>query len=285
MAYKNRERLKEYNFSLSPENKQPGTSALLRIKNEEDKIFYCLASILDVFDEIVFINNGSLDRTAAIVREFQEQFDPTGKIKAYVYPFRIARLGPEHFNTPADSVHSIVYYYNWGLSLCTRTWVFKWDGDMVLNAAAKPSFLRHMRDVQAEPESCWWLCGQTVYRDPAGAFYLATDEMPGEIRFFPNGGNPRFHKRDLHEVLRRRPRLKMIQTENEPLFYELKFTDVDEFSHWGLAEIPTPRKQREQRNFKLVKSGQADEGPFQKLPATFLDDQISAGPAGLRPSS
>jgi glycosyltransferase involved in cell wall biosynthesis len=276
--FENREGLKEYYFSLSQADKRPGVSALLRVKNEEDKIFHCLASIVDVFDEIVLIDNGSEDRTAAIVSEFQKRFDPAGRINTRVYPFHVSRCGPEHFNTPENSVHSIVYYNNWALSFCSRRFICKWDGDMVLKAAARPSFLRHLREIQTSPKACWWLYGQTVYRDPAGDFYLAKDEINAQIMEFPNDGNSRFYKHALYEVLRSNPSLPVIKTYEEVVFYELKFTDVDEFSNWSLVDIPTPRKQREQRYFNLVKSGKAREGPFQKLPASFLDDQIVTAP-------
>jgi glycosyltransferase involved in cell wall biosynthesis len=272
--YANREGLAQYNFTLSGKDKRPGVSALLRVKNEEDKILYCLRSILDVFDEIVLVDNASEDRTAALVKEFRKDLDTTGKIKTRFYPFRLSRLGPEHFNTSWDSVHSMVYFTNWALSFCSRQVVCKWDGDMVLKAAARPSLASHLREVETSPKACWWLYGQTVYRDPRGDFYLASEEINAETRIFPNDGNSRFYKHELYEVLRSDPPLPIIKTFNEVAFYELKFTNIDEFSHWSLADIPTPRKQREQRYFNLVKSGKVHEGPFQKLPPTFLEDQI-----------
>ncbi|MGH7769465.1 MAG: glycosyltransferase, partial [Candidatus Binatia bacterium] len=225
-TFKNREGLKEYNFSLSAQNKRPGTSALLRVKNEEDKIFYCLASILDVFDEIVLVDNGSEDQTPALVRDFKQQFDGGDKIKLYFYPFGISRYGPEHSDTPEDSVHSVVYYYNWALSFCSYGFVCKWDGDMVLNGAARSSFVRRLGEVQENAAACWWLYGRTIYRDPAGDLYLAADDPEGEVRLFPNGGNPRFHKSRLYEVLRSDPPLEIKKEYDEVVFYELKFTDV-----------------------------------------------------------
>jgi len=272
--YQNREGLLNYDFSLSGKEKQPGLSAMLRIKNEEDRIFYCLTSILDVFDEIVLVDNASEDQTVAVVREFKRRFDTENKIKCYFYPFTVSRYGPEHFDTPEDSVHSVVYYYNWTLSLCTRTFVCKWDGDMVLSSAARPWLLKLLREIQANPKACWVLYGQTVYRDGAGNFYQGKDDIHSEIRVFPNGGNPRFGKQKHYEALKSDPPLEIERPDKRVAFYELKFTDVDEFSHWSVADIPTTRKQREQRYFNLVKSGQVHEGQFQKLPSSFLDDQI-----------
>ncbi|MGH7767188.1 MAG: hypothetical protein ACREQP_07010, partial [Candidatus Binatia bacterium] len=86
--------------------------------------------------------------------------------------------------------------------------------------------------------------------------------------------NPRFYKSKLYEVLRSDPPLEIKKGYDEVVFYELKFTDVDEFSHWSVTDIPTTRKQRERYYFNQVKAGQVSEGGLQKLPASFLDDQI-----------
>ena len=34
---------------------------MLRARNEETKIVACLSSILPIFDEIIFVDNGSVD--------------------------------------------------------------------------------------------------------------------------------------------------------------------------------------------------------------------------------
>ena len=105
---------------FAPLAKEPGVSAVLRIKNEEDKIYYSLGSILAIFDEIVVVDNGSQDRTPEIVRTFKQRYDSTNKIRFYSYPFKLARCGPENAISPEDSVHSLCYYYNWSLSKCSE---------------------------------------------------------------------------------------------------------------------------------------------------------------------
>jgi len=104
---------------------------MVRVRNEASKIGHALRSILPVFDEIVVVDNASDDETADIVRGIQRE-DGGAKVALTSYPFRLARFGPDHDQTPADSVHSAVYFSNWSLARCSRRFVCKWDGDMIL---------------------------------------------------------------------------------------------------------------------------------------------------------
>lgn len=271
--FENREGFLNFNFTLSATGKKKGVSALLRVKNEESKIHHCLSSIYDLFDEIVLVDNGSTDGTMEIVRNLKRQEDRKDKIKIYSYPFKLARLGPEHFDTPEDSVHIISYYYNWVLSQCSRKYVCKWDGDMVLRKEIREPFREFLQRIQKGPKRCWILYGQTIYRDLEGNYHLAKGEINGEIEIFPNGFNPRFYKHDLFEFLNSDPPLEVGEFDGV-VFYELKFVNTDEFSHWSITDIPTERKQRELDNFQLVKRNNTCGARFEKLPSSFLDEQI-----------
>jgi len=248
---------------------------MLRVKNEESKIDSCLKSIADLFDEIVFVDNGSTDATMEIVRNFKHQQDKEDKIKIYSYPFKIARCGTEHFNTPEDSVHNLAYYYNWALSRCSFRYVWKWDGDMILRKEARRPLRRLFADIQKDEPKCFVVFGQTVYRDLEGNFYLS-DEINHEVHIFPYGINPRFHKVDLYEALIFDPPLPCQHCAGVS-FYELKFVSEDEFSHLSSNDFPTERKKREMKHFELIKSGYVADLGFQKLPASFLDDEVANG--------
>jgi hypothetical protein len=272
--FSNREGIRNFDFVLSPNRKRPGVSALLRLKNEEEKIFHCLASIYELFDEIIVVDNGSQDHTLEIIRRFKSERDQQDKMKVYLYPFRIARCGLEHSATAEDSLHSMTYYSNWALSCCLCRYVCKWDGDMLLQREARESFKRFLKQIQRGERKCWTIYGQTVYRDLANNFFIAKGEVNGEPRIFPNGFNPRFYKVDLYELLKADPALQMGALKSV-IFYELKFTTADEFSHWSGRDIPTERKKRELQNFHLVKTGNVARSHFESLPPTFLDDQIA----------
>ncbi len=271
--FKNSEGFFNFNFILRDTWRRDGVSAILRVKNEEDKIYYCLHSIIRFFNEIILVDNNSDDRTLDIVREFKTREDQDDKIKIYFYPFRVARCGPEHFRTPEDSVCNLAYYYNWTLSKCSFKYVCKWDGDMVLRKEARGPFAQFLQKIQTPPSMCWNISGQAIYRDLANNHFLARGEINNEIRIFPNGLNPRFHKTDLYEILKAEPRLEEGHFDGV-VFYELKFVSTDEFSHWSISDIPTERKKRELENFQLVKRNDISSSRFEKLPSSFLDDQI-----------
>lgn len=272
-TFRNREGLLDYEFTLFRSRDNPGVSAMVRARNEEQKIDYALRSILSVFDEIIVVDNGSSDRTAELVRTVQERSDSHGRIKLFSYPHRLARFGPEHGGTPEDSVHSAVYFTNWALSHCRHDYVCKWDGDMVLRREARTPFRDFLQRVQRGRKMCWVLAGQTVYRDVGGDFYLGKGEVNKEIEVFPYGLAYRFIKHPSWERFRRP--FFLAKGEFEPVcFLELKYVDEDEFSHWSTREWPTERKRREWENYERVLSGRLDEARFERLPSDFLEAQI-----------
>ncbi|HEC11766.1 MAG TPA: glycosyltransferase, partial [Acidiferrobacteraceae bacterium] len=140
MAFRNIEGNKDYDFKLPNKVDVDGVTAIIRAKNEEDKIGLCLGSIYDIFDRIVVIDNGSDDRTRGVVEDFKKKYDSNDKLTIASYPFKLARNGPEHEATDENSLHSIVYFSNYSLSLCKRMWVCKWDADMVLRAEERDIF-------------------------------------------------------------------------------------------------------------------------------------------------
>lgn len=273
--YRNREGFRNFDFVLRGQRDRAGASAIVRVRNEERKLRYVLASIYDVFDEIVLVDNGSEDESLKIVREFKAQRDPGDKIKVYLYPFRIARNGQESITTPEDSVHSQTYYLNWCLAHCSFRYVCKWDADMVLKREAREAILRLLHRVQ-DVEVCWELPGQTLYRDLSGKFYLSKGEINQEIRIFPYG-NPRFVKWTTFAVLEPRPPLP-VESLDDVAFYELKFLDEDEFAHWCTTDFPTERKRREWECFHMLKRGEVPRSRFEALSASFLREEVGLDP-------
>lgn len=271
--FKNQEGFQNFYFTLFESRGKAGVSAMLRVKNEAEKIHYCLRSIFDIFDEIVFIDNGSEDKTLEIVRQLKTQIDKKNKIKIYCYPFKVARCGSENSNTPEDSVFSLAYYYNWCLSKCTFKYVCKWDADMFLRKEAREKTKRFFRQIQKDKKNCWIFGGQTIYRDLEGNYYLSKEEINQEIMIFPYGYNTRFYKIDLYEILLSQPPLPVGHFEGVP-FYELKFANEDEFSHWSTNDFTTPRKKREWENYQLIKQGNVDSARFEKLSSKFLDEEL-----------
>jgi len=106
--------------------REPGLSAMLRLKNEAQFIGYCIESIIDWFDEIVVCLQNSTDSTEAQICRFNDD-----KIKLYHYEFDSWPNGDGYDKQDATDVRSRTFFYNWCLEKTTRRHVCKWDGDMV----------------------------------------------------------------------------------------------------------------------------------------------------------
>jgi len=237
---------------------------MLRARNEESKIVTCLASIISVFDEIVLVDNGSTDRTLELALAFKRAHDERDVIRVFSYPHSIEPCGYRHLATPAESVHSLVYFCNWSLSRCSRAYICKWDADMVLASGEEMRFRGFLQSLDTRPEALWAIPIQTIYRAGDRDWYLASGEVNAEGRLVPNRSAVRHFKAEHWEALRAQIDLPL-ETVPPLLVYELKDVAEDEFSHWSTRDFPTSRKQREWRNFNLVKNGNMPADLFIRL--------------------
>lgn len=278
VSFQNREGIAAYNFVLPARRMRSGVTAMIRARNEESRIADCLRSIVHLFDEIVFVDNGSSDDTLAVVSAFKERYDKRDIVMIHEYPHRIARCGVEHWETPEDSVHSLVYYYNWCLAQCTCRYVFKWDADMVVSADGAEEFSRLLDRTRSRrtPPTVWSIPIQTVYRSLDGRWYQAQDDIASEIRLAPNQSAIRYRKAQHWEVLQ--PDVWVRRQAFHPVcIYELKDTAEDEFDHWTSTEdFPTSRKRREWEHYQQVKAGTGvSSTSFLELSGQFME--VAAG--------
>lgn len=275
-SFENRENLSDFNFTLPYCCKREGISAILRVKNEEQKIIYCLTSIYDVFDEIVFIDNLSTDKTLELVSRFKDKYDSENKIKVYKYPHGISRCGSENSETPENSVHNLAYYYNWALSHCSFKYACKWDADMVFIEERKSSF-RSFFNSKLLPSryKVWRIKGQTVYRDLHNSYFVSTS-INTEPRIFPFSYLNRYVKTEVWEDLMCQPPL-LEEDIGSVVYYELKFISENELSHWSpnlltkSDQNPLDRRGLEElRTLESLKSGQIDANSLTPIASDFL---------------
>jgi len=121
----NYEKFKDYD--LNPnfyKGRKHGLSAMMRIKNDEEWIFFAIKSILDYVDEVVVVLQNCTDNTEKIIRQMN-----SSKIKLFHYPFESFPSGKNHENFLKNSIFNRSYYYNFALSLTSFSYVWKWDGD------------------------------------------------------------------------------------------------------------------------------------------------------------
>ena len=106
-------------FSLFPHlriisypTRPQGISIIMRVKDEEDWIGLSIQSIRDIADEIVIVDNGSIDRTYEMLEEIAKK--ENNLIKLWRKP---------------ELDHCALS--NFALDQTTFRWIFRWDGDMV----------------------------------------------------------------------------------------------------------------------------------------------------------
>lgn len=235
----------------------PGFTAVVRVRDERRSLPWVLPPLLRAVERVVLVDNRSTDGTADVARDVAARESAADRLTVHAYPFAVARCGEEHLGTPAASVHSLAYFYNWSFSHVRSAYALKWDGDMVLTDAAADT-LRHL---------AWQLEGsEAIIRVPRHALYVAgADRGFVDLALrncepwgWPNRPGYSFAKA-LEWELALWPSHVGAVTLPEWSCVELKQLDADEFAHWSPTDFAasprTRRKQREQEVFRALTEG------------------------------
>lgn len=220
-----------------------GVTVVMRVKNEAQSLPHVLRSLAPVgFHEVVLVDNGSTDQT----REIASTFDG---VRILDYPHQISRCGPEHLDTPADSIHSLPYFYNWAFAQVNTNYALKWDGDMVLTPKGQRQLLTLRETLPARKRA-------RVLQVPRHPLYLK-DENEGwldlgwrnrEAFGWPVSPETAHVKGFDWEVPMWAENAKTI-TLRQGSCLELKWLSQDEFAHWTapdhFSDARSKRKQRE----------------------------------------
>jgi|SoiMethySBSTD1v2_1073268.scaffolds.fasta_scaffold05096_5 sulfotransferase famil protein/glycosyl transferase family 2 len=235
----------------------PGFTAVVRAKNEADPLPWVLPSLFRAVDRVVLVDNGSTDGTPEVARHVAEECGAAERLEVYSYPFSVARCGEEHLETRAESVHSLVYFYNWSFSHVRTGYVLKWDADMVLTEAAEGV----LRDLAWQLEA-----DEVVVKIPRYPLYVV-DDRHGFLDLGMSNTEP--------WAWPNRPGYSFVKAMEweQPLWpatlpnvvlpdfscIELKRLGADEFSHWTDTDFGqstrTRRKAREWEVFNSLASG------------------------------
>jgi len=280
MPFTNVERDDRYAFELPYERATPGVSAMLRAKNEETNVAIVLPRILGLFDEVVFVDNGSTDATLATAVRVAAEHPHGDRLRLATYPFAVSRCGDDHWATPEDSVANLAYYYNWCLSRCSFDYVFKWDLDMIPIPGREHVLAEAFESIDHSADDLWSVRCQTIYRAPDSRWYAARNEINREPRLHPNKATVRYRKARMWETLQPDIDLGERDIGDRPCIYEMKDTTTDEFSHWTNTTDLTHRKQTEYRNFCAVRDGRIDPDEFDEI-----DPPVELSPATRSESS
>lgn len=241
------------------EHVEPGFTAVLRVKNEAASLPWVLPPLLDAVHRVVVVDNDSSDGTPDVARATATQVGAADRLDVVAYPFSVSRCGPEHLETPPDSVHSLTYFYNWAFAHVRTSYAIKWDGDMVLTGAG----VQAMRDLAWQLENVRRIITMRRYPLYVGddrTGFLDISVVNREPWGWPNIPEIRHIKAFEWELPRwpdDTPRISL----PDWTCIELKHLDVDEFAHWSVEDFSatnrTARKQREWEVFHVL-SGRAD---------------------------
>ena len=259
----NREGLPEYdvNWAWADSTLEPGITAVLRVKNEARNLPWVLPPLLRAVDQVLFVDNGSTDDSAAVARACAEQVGLAARLQVRDYPFDLSRCGAEHLATPADSVHSLTHFCNWSFSQAQTRYTLKWDGDMVLTAEGSALIAALGWQILRE---------EVIVAIPFAPLYVESDRVGyvdvqmrhSEPWLYPVGPDYGYAKGFDWEI-RQAPLHVPKTTLPEGMAFELKWLDTDEFAHWTTGAEFHPqrnaRKRREQAVFHALNEGRAEE--------------------------
>lgn len=111
------------------ENKKVWISGVARLKNWWEFLNAVIKSHIPFLDEIVLIDNRSIDNTKEICMELVKQYPD--KIKYFYYDYDVYWAG-SRWNINWNSIHSLAYYYNRSFSKTSYKYVMKIDDDNLL---------------------------------------------------------------------------------------------------------------------------------------------------------
>jgi tetratricopeptide (TPR) repeat protein len=159
----------------------PGISFMIRSRAEErtlDMAIYSLKTV-SVPHEIVLVTNGP-----------EIEIPPEWPVRHFTYPHTLARPGAENIVTPIDSVHSLVWFYNWCLSKTRFSYIFKFDADFV----ASRILIDEFPSVLAKPPAKYKI----------KAAYADTLIANTEVYLFPKEPGPYYERYLFWELMKTR---------------------------------------------------------------------------------
>ena len=211
------------------ENLTPGISLIIRAKNEELNIKYCIESVVDLVDEIIFVDNYSTDNTYNIVKEYQKKYN---NIKLYQYNINVSKVGITHQNAlKNNNKNTLATFYNWCLSKATKYNVFKWDADFI---CIRNNFIQlvDLYNLKTRNDKfAIWFSGKTLFENN-NKYYLNNKSFYDEYRIFSYKNDFKWYDGNTCEYVE--PYLNNVLINKKykylyPLFYEIKRTSINEF--------------------------------------------------------
>jgi hypothetical protein len=131
---------------LDPRHRKDGISAFLPVRDGEPFVGKAIESHLPYLNEIVVVHNRCTDATPEILDELASRHPD--KLRVIHYEPPVFAHGTEgHADSPPDSVHSLINYSNYAMSMTSRRIVMKFDDDHV---AIGPNLAREVERIRRQ---------------------------------------------------------------------------------------------------------------------------------------
>lgn len=273
------ETIETFSFSpdmLAPDDRLPGVSAFMRIRNGADFLEATIRSHVDMYDEIVAVYNQCTDDTADILMRLSAELGPKLRVFHYV-PHAYPAGSDGHARTPGDAPNSLVNYSNFALCQTRYQWAVKLDDDHLAIPDAVKTITGDIRSGAADARVMHCFSGLNVVRTDAGQWRVpaaAPVSGKGDIGYFRVGTETYFaHDRRFERFVR-----GGIKRQFAGWFYwHLKFLKSGGgFANYDLAANPDSRYARRQERLQLGALWDLDEtrralapGPLRRLRAAF----------------
>ena len=244
---------------LPKNNLENGISLIIRAKNEESNIDLCIKSVIDLVDEIIFIDNNSTDNTYELVKKYTYKYD---KIKLYQYNINVNKVGIDHKEAlKNNNKNTLGTFYNWCLSKSTKNNVFKWDADFICIQNNFIQLVEIYNLKKREDKFAIWFTGITLFENNNN-YYLNPNSYYNEFRIFSFKNNFSWYDGEICEYTE--PYLVTCNANKKfkyefPLFYELKRTSLDEFQERSslidnrdINDLNILNKLKENNNINLI---------------------------------
>lgn len=180
-----------YRFQVSDlrvDDRRPGVSAFMRIRNGADWLEVSIRSHMPFFDEIVAVYNQCTDATPEILLSLQNEFG-ADRLRVIHYLDQVHPPGSEaHAQTDPSSPNSLVNYYNFSLISTRYKYATKLDDDHLAITETTQRVTHGLRNGTATPNTMFCFSGLNLFPDPDGNLgILDSDPVSGggDIGFFP----------------------------------------------------------------------------------------------------
>ena len=205
---------------------KPGISFIIRARDEESNVENCIKNIIDIADEIIFVDHLSKDKTYEIALELSNKYD---NVKVYKYQNEIPKPGTYYLDNIKKYGDSISNYYNFCLSKSTMSNIIKWDADFIPIRENLIEMINKFKLRSRQDKFSLWFTGKTMFIN-GNDKYINQDSFYDEFRSFSLQNGVVWEDALRCEYISPNYIKDSIKLRFEkPIFYEIKNINIDEF--------------------------------------------------------